>query len=114
MDFKRLSVWATIGDIFKSKLYWYDVSSNSNGKITHKLFANILKDIAAPWIEARENFVLEEDGDLEHGYELLKQRPKLICMTKQEYEKNLYIKSLPKSNQGNASIKIKKQYSITA
>ena len=37
-DIKRLDCWAAVGYEFKSDLVWYDVPSNSNRKMTMKIY----------------------------------------------------------------------------
>jgi hypothetical protein len=67
VDYK-LYAWAAVGYDFKSELVFYD-AGNSNGKMIHKVYIEqILEPIVKPWIIARHDFVLEEDGDSGHGY----------------------------------------------
>lgn len=65
---KKVHAWGAIGYDFKSELIFYDNPSNGNGKMSQDLYLTIiLKAVVLPWIEAGENFVLEEDGDSGHG-----------------------------------------------
>jgi hypothetical protein len=67
-DKKRVHAWGAIGFNFQSPLVFYDIPSNSNGKMTQKAYINqILEPIVKPWIDAGHDFVLEEDGDSGHG-----------------------------------------------
>lgn len=60
--------WAAIRHNFKSNIYFYEVSTNSNGKISQKIYFNqIFKPIVQPWIKTGQNFVLEKDGNSSHG-----------------------------------------------
>ncbi len=47
-DLKRVHVWAAIGYGYKSKLYRYDCR-NSNGKITQKVYLELLQEEYANW-----------------------------------------------------------------
>jgi hypothetical protein len=111
-DVKRLHAWAAIGHNFKSKLYWYDVPGNSNGKMTHKKYVEILDNVVRPWVEEGQDFVLEEDGDSGHGYDPPPRKPKLGCMTFAEYKKSLKPPKPPKPKQDNIVVKFKKQHNI--
>jgi hypothetical protein len=67
-DKKRVHAWGAIGYNFKSPLQFYDIPSNSNGKMTQKAYIEqILEPIVQPWIDRGDDFVLEEDGDSGHG-----------------------------------------------
>ncbi|KAK4119766.1 hypothetical protein N657DRAFT_674726 [Parathielavia appendiculata] len=67
-DMKRLHCWAAVGYEFKSDLAWYDVPSNSNGKMTMKVYRDqIMEPVVGSWLRAWRSFVLEEDNDSEHG-----------------------------------------------
>jgi hypothetical protein len=67
-DQKRIHAWGAIGYGFKSPLVFYDIPSNSNGKMTQKAYIQqILEPIVKPWIDRGDDFVLEEDGDSGHG-----------------------------------------------
>lgn len=67
-DQKRKHCWAAVGYNFKSDIYFYDVPSNSNGKMTHQVYIDsILEPVVKPWLERGDDFVLEEDGDSGHG-----------------------------------------------
>ena len=65
---KRHHCWAAAGHDFKSDIYFYRVPGNSNGKMSQRVYIDsILEPIVKPWIEAKHDFVLEEDGDSGHG-----------------------------------------------
>ena len=67
-DRKRFHVWAAVGYNFKSDIIFYNVSTNSNGKMSQRVYIDqILEPIVKPWIETGHNFALEEDGDSGHG-----------------------------------------------
>lgn len=64
----RKHCWAAVGDNFKSDMIFYDVPTNKNGKMTRQVYIDsILGPIVKPWLEAGDEFVLEEDGDSGHG-----------------------------------------------
>jgi 2-hydroxy-3-keto-5-methylthiopentenyl-1-phosphate phosphatase len=67
-DFKILHAWGAIGYNFKSNLIFYNIESNSNGKMTQQDYIN---QIPIPevmlWQERGEDYVLEQDGDSGHG-----------------------------------------------
>lgn len=68
-DGYKVHWWAAIGYDFKSDITFYDVPTNSNGKMTHRVYIDqILEPIVKPWLEDGQDFVLEEDGDSGHGY----------------------------------------------
>lgn len=47
---------------------FYEVPSNTNGKMTLQVYRDeILEPIVKPWLQAKEDFVLEEDRDSGHG-----------------------------------------------
>ena len=57
--------WASAGHNFKSDIHFYEFGG---GKLNQKAYIDfILEPIVKPWIEARQDFVLEEDGDIGHG-----------------------------------------------
>jgi hypothetical protein len=61
--------WAACGYDFKSDVRFYNTPSNSNGKMSHRVYIDqILKPVVLPWIMRGDDFVLEEDGDSGHGY----------------------------------------------
>ncbi|KJZ80118.1 hypothetical protein HIM_00832 [Hirsutella minnesotensis 3608] len=68
-EVKLLHAWACVGYDFKSPLIWYEVSSNSNGKMSQKVYLEkILKGYIGPeLLEKGVSFILEEDGDSGHG-----------------------------------------------
>ena len=67
-DMKRIHAQAAIGYNFKSPLVFYDIPTNSNGKMTQKAYIEqILEPVVKPWIDAGHDFVLKEDGDGGHG-----------------------------------------------
>ncbi len=60
--------WVAVGYNFKSDMIFYDVPTNKNGKKTHQVYIDsIHKPVVKPWLEAGDEFVLEEDGDSGHG-----------------------------------------------
>ncbi|KAG5777061.1 hypothetical protein H9Q73_009252 [Fusarium xylarioides] len=67
-DLKRVHGWGGIGWDFKSDLHLYDISSNSNGKMTQTYYLdNILKPFVHKLRQEGRYFVLEEDNDSGHG-----------------------------------------------
>ena len=53
---------------FKSPLIWYEVPTNSNGKLSQAVYIEaILEGYVKGLIEEGRQFVLEEDGDSGHG-----------------------------------------------
>ena len=67
-DEKRIHAWGAAGYDFKSEMVFYDVPSNTNGKMTQQVYRDvILEPMVKPWLEAGQSFVLEEDGDSGHG-----------------------------------------------
>ena len=61
---------------------------NSNGKISLKVYRDqILEPIVKPWLEEGQRFVLEEDGDSEHGKAMNKN---IIRRWKEENRLNYY------------------------
>ncbi|KAF8857210.1 hypothetical protein BDZ45DRAFT_547405, partial [Acephala macrosclerotiorum] len=68
-DSYKVHWWAAVGHDFKSPIQFYDVDTNSNGKMTHRVYIDqILEPVVKPWLDAGHDFVLEEDGDSGHGY----------------------------------------------
>ncbi len=48
-DLKRQHCWAAVGHNFKSDIHFYDMSGNTNGKLTLKAYLKqILKPIVKP------------------------------------------------------------------
>jgi hypothetical protein len=68
-DKKKLHCWAAVGYRFKFPLTFYDIPSNTNGKMTQRAYIDtILDPIVKPWIlDPKQDFVLEEDRDSGHG-----------------------------------------------
>ncbi|KAF1817553.1 hypothetical protein P152DRAFT_386531, partial [Eremomyces bilateralis CBS 781.70] len=67
-DMRRVHGWGAAGNDFKSELVTYDVPSNSNGKMTQRVYVDaILEPHIKPWIQRGDIFVLEEDQDSSHG-----------------------------------------------
>lgn len=63
-DRKRYHCWAAIGLYLKSDVNFYKVTENTNSMMSQKAYINtILKPIVKPWIEVKQDFVVEEDGD---------------------------------------------------
>ena len=71
-DQKRVHCWAAVGWNFKSSLFWYEVPTNDNGKLSHKAYLEqILEPAIKPWLDQARSgqidpFVLEEDNDSSH------------------------------------------------
>ena len=63
---ENLHLWACIGWEFKSKLYRYKVPTNVNGKLTAKIYVEILEAMVKPMLDKGDDFILEEDGDTSH------------------------------------------------
>jgi len=64
----RYHVWAAVGYDFKSELHFYEVPTNTNGKMSLQIYHDeILEGVVRPWLDAGQHFVLEEDGDSGHG-----------------------------------------------
>ena len=67
-DKKRHHCWAAIGHSFKSDIFFYNVSGNTNGKMSQKAYIEqILNPIILLWLQTGLRFFLEEDGDSGHG-----------------------------------------------
>lgn len=66
-DKKKLHAWAAFGYNFKLDLVFYDIPSNTNGKMTYAVYLDILREHVVPWVQRGDNFVLEEDRDTSHG-----------------------------------------------
>ncbi|KAF2029788.1 hypothetical protein EK21DRAFT_89559 [Setomelanomma holmii] len=65
---KRVHAWAAIGHNFKSDLTFYEIKSNTNGKMTQRAYIDqFLEPVVKPWLERGDDFVLEEDGNSGHG-----------------------------------------------
>ena len=57
-----------MGYNFKSDIYFYDVPGNTNRNMSQQVYINqILELVVKPWLDAGEDFALEEDGDSGHG-----------------------------------------------
>jgi len=111
-DFKRLHAWAAVGYNFKSELYFYEVPGNGNGKMSHKVYAQLLEDMVVPWIKEGHDFVLEEDGDSGHGYDPPLRQLKQTCQTLLEYKKSLKPPPPPRVKIPNLPTKLKQKYGI--
>lgn len=49
-------------------MIFYDVPTNTNGKISQEVYVNrILEPMVKSWIERGDSFILEGDGDSGHG-----------------------------------------------
>lgn len=67
-DKKRYHCWVAVGHNFKSDIYFYEVPGNTNGKMSQQVYIDqILEPTVKPWIQAHQDFVLEEDGDSGYG-----------------------------------------------
>ena len=67
-DQKRFHIWAAVGYQFKSELIFYDVPTNTYGKMSQQVYLDsILNGPVLEWIERGDEFVMEEDGDSGHG-----------------------------------------------
>lgn len=65
---KKFHVWAAVGWNFKSDLTFYEVPTNTNGKMTLQVYRDvILEGVVKPWLQRGDEFVLEEDQDGGHG-----------------------------------------------
>lgn len=67
VDKKKLHAWAAVGYNFKSDLAFYEIPTNTNGKMTQNKYIEILEEHVVPWVKRGDNFVLEEDRDSAHG-----------------------------------------------
>ncbi len=75
-DKKRYHCWEAVEHNFKSEIYFYEVPSNTKGKISQQVYIDqILAPIVEPWIQAYQDFVLEEDQDLGH----LPEKSNIVC-----------------------------------
>lgn len=60
--------WAAVGYNFKSDIIFYDMPTNKNGKMTHRVYIDsIFEPVVKPWLEEGQEFVFEKDGDSRHG-----------------------------------------------
>ncbi|KJZ78887.1 hypothetical protein HIM_01660 [Hirsutella minnesotensis 3608] len=68
-EVKLLHAWACVGYDFKSPLIWYEVPTNTNGKMSQKVYLEkVLEAYVGPeLLEKGVPFILEEDGDSGHG-----------------------------------------------
>lgn len=67
-DLKKLHAWNSIGYNFKGPLIFYNVPSNTNGKMTQQVYRNvILEGYVKKLLWEDRYFILEEDGDSGHG-----------------------------------------------
>ena len=49
-------------------LQFYEVPGNTNGKMTQQAYIDqVIESMVKPWLQAGEDFMLEEDGDSGHG-----------------------------------------------
>ena len=56
-----------VGHNFKSDIYFYELPENTNRKISQKVYNNkIFQPIVKLWIETNYDFILKEDGGLNH------------------------------------------------
>jgi hypothetical protein len=78
-------VWAAVGYDFKSEIVFYEVPSNTNGKITLKVYRDqILEPHVKRWIQEGQDFVLEEDQDGSHGTIVPVSGPNIVQIWKKE------------------------------
>lgn len=67
-DVKRSHAWAYVEWDFKSNLMFYEMSGNSNDKMSQKVYINfILESIMKSTLERKKRFILKEDDDSEHN-----------------------------------------------
>ncbi|KAM3475996.1 hypothetical protein MY8738_007152 [Beauveria namnaoensis] len=71
-DQKRLHAWAAVGYDFKSPLIWYEVPGNTNGKMSQKVYRDVIlegyvKGLIRESKQQNRSFILKEDGDSGHG-----------------------------------------------
>ena len=64
---KCFHCWAMIEWNYKGSLMFYEVSGNTNNKMTMSVYINILEQHVLPLLERGDIFILEEDGDSGHG-----------------------------------------------
>ena len=63
------------------------MTENTNGEMNHQAYiGKILELIVKPWIEAKQDFVLEEDGDSGPG------KSNIVRTWKQEHGLEFYFK----------------------
>ncbi len=64
---KKKHVWASMSHNFKSDIRFYDVSSNTNEKMSQRVYIDqILKLVFKSWLDRDDDFCLKEDNDSEH------------------------------------------------
>jgi hypothetical protein len=84
---KRFHYWAAVGYNFKSDIIFYEVpSATVNGRLSHKEYLNqILEPTVLPWIQRGDDFVLQEDGDPNHGMVPPSGRPNPVAQWKEKH-----------------------------
>lgn len=64
---KIVHLWYCISYNFKSKLYWYEVPTNSNRKMNSEVYMErVLSQVVKGWIDKGHDFILQEDRDSAH------------------------------------------------
>lgn len=67
-DNKRLYYWAAVGYNFKSLIICYNVPTNKNGKMSHKVYIDsILEPVVSQWCLENTLWCLEEDSNSGYG-----------------------------------------------
>lgn len=65
---ERYHVWGAIGYGFKSEMQFYEVPTNTNGKMSLQVYRDVILDgMVAQWLTRGDKFILEEDGDSGYG-----------------------------------------------
>jgi hypothetical protein len=66
-DMNKIHAWAAVQHDFKSPLVFYNIKSNTNGKMTQQAYIDqILEPYVRPWLRGKR-FILEEDNNSGHG-----------------------------------------------
>jgi hypothetical protein len=66
-DRPRKHAWCMIEYNYKSRLYFYTISTNKTGKMTNTMYVHVLHEMVKPCLDAGEDFILEEDRDRSYG-----------------------------------------------
>jgi hypothetical protein len=87
-DLKKKNAWAAVSHDFKSDIRLYDVSSNTNEKMSQLIYIDqILKLVVKSWLDKDDDFCLKEDNDSEHDIN----KNNIVRKWKQEDELKNYL-----------------------
>jgi glutaredoxin-related protein len=94
-NLKKKHAWAAVNHNFKSDIRLYDVSSNTNEKMSQRIYIDqILKLVVKSCLDRDDDFCLKEDDDSNHDTD----KNNIVRKWKQDHELKYYFNCVSSSD----------------